>query len=374
MSSNDTLPPRISNTPPSIDTSFDENSNNSKSAEDFNQFHLDDSDLVVENKADDIEIDFFRKEDRSDTLTEDKVEVEQNNEDSCLEHQIDNEEEEKKIEDPFLEPKKEDIFVFHQIDEEEEKKIADPFVEQQIHDEEEKKVDDLFKFPDEDDSCNLSDDKLKTIIENFKISSIESTTNLTNFEQQEFQETSNWDPFGEDNREENGGDWATFDAQTVENKFEAETPIKTEIEKQMIVQEEEEDDWDNFVSIEKENIALVVEDSKKNEEIYFENFLLNASKLFEKSIESEKSFHLDDSIHVDEKYLFETKYVNDAWNKLVDYKNSNSLKFVWRGSKIEEYYLNSINIDKKNVNTTSRLLDVRKFFFSIHYLISFLFF
>jgi hypothetical protein len=327
MSLNDTLPPRISNTPPSIDTSFDdENSNNSKSAEDFNKFHLDDSDLIVENKVDDIEIDFIRKEDRSDTLTEDKVEVEQNNEDSCVEQKI---------------------------DEEEEKKIEDPFVEQQIDEEEEKKIEDSFKFPDEDDSFNLSDDKLK------KISSNESTTKLSNFEQQEFEETSNWDPFGGDNREENEGDWATFDAQTVENKFEVETPITTETEKQMIEEEEEEDDWDNFVSIENENIVLVVEDNKKNEEIYFENFLLNASKLFEKSIESEKSFYLDDSIHVDEKYLFETKYVNDAWNKLVDYKSSNSLKFVWRGSKIEEYYLNSINIDKKNVNTTSRLLDVR---------------
>ena len=298
MSSNDILPPRISNTPPPIDTSFDDE--NSKSAEDFTNYHLDDSDLVGDTKVDDIaelEIDDENLEkERSNTLTKEEIEDEEESNEM------------KKIEG------------------------------------------DSFKYPDpEDDSFNLSDDKLKTIIENFKISSNDEsgTTQIEKEEESFFQqepqeeqkeESSNWDPFGEDNNNQNkneANDWAAFDEQ-IENK-------------------EEEDDWDNFVSVQE----AVVEDSRKNEEIYFDTFIRNASKLFEKSIESEKSFETDESIQVDENYLFEANYVKDAWNKLVDYKNSNSLKFIWRGSKIEEFYLNSINIDKKNVNTTSRLLDVR---------------
>ena len=349
-----TVPPRISNTPPPIDSSFEESSsNNSKSAEE--NFHLDDSDCIDNTKLDEIlatnEIETstdIAARDRLETLSFVEAESSIQSENTTRER---------------VETIKQDEG--DQVETVIDECInTDGFSLKSIENDANSQDEDLF---------NLSDDKLKTIIENFKISSSvdvvpeTSSNNEEFFEKQEHQPieedskfASDWDPFAENVSENNNADdWAAFEGPSDnQSSFLAfQTPsvdLFVQSEDQVVKEEEkmeEEEEWDNFVSIENVTSEAAAVDN-------FENFLINARKLFEKSIEAEKEFETDGGAHVEEKYLFETEYVNEAWNKLLDYKNSDSLKFVWRGSKFEEFYLNSINIDKKNVNTTSRLLDV----------------
>jgi hypothetical protein len=338
------VPPRISNTPPPIDSSFDETSSNSKSTDDFNQLNLDDSDIV--DKEQNISFDIDVVKDRSETLTNDSCDKTFEAVNNVLKASNDDTEE---------------------------------------NNEESGEWAALDTMKDEEDSFNLSDDKLKIIIENFNISSdVPIDKNFVD---------SDWDPFGgnTESTEENAGDWAAFDDFSNEksaineenldknsdlfNDFKSEVTEEPESQQKLdidegitnecddnVVQEgnfdnndDDDDDWDNFVSV--ENHVEVQTDQllssvgiNDKDEAYYEHFMRNVDRMFEKALEKETIFEANDGFQVDEDYLFKTKDVTDEWNKLLDFKNSDCLKFVWRGSKIEEFYLNSINIDRKNVN------------------------
>ena len=380
------VPPRISNTPPPIDSSFEEGSNNSKSAEDFNNnLHLDDSDIIDNAKLDDVSVvavsnDGYLDEnlrERSDTITNEILES-------------------NKVEGTsFCDNAKLDVISVDadsfsnnaNIEEREPSNTILYEIEEEIKVESKEEVTSLSSVTleqnKEEDSFNLSDDKLKTIIDNFKISSADTVLQEETvfFKDEAIKNESEWNPFG---GESNDSDWAAFETVNNDNvsdfKLESEAvkdekPVLFESNSES-VKAADDDDWDNFVSIDNTENYLNQEpikvqeaetqqpviDAKKNDEIYFENFIANVSNVFatvtnvyEKKFEENN----DQILNQEENYLFKDKAITDQWNTLLDFKNSESLKFVWRNSKIEELYLNSINIDKKIVNTTSRLLDVR---------------
>lgn len=416
MSTEAVVPPRISNTPPPIDSSFDESSNNSKSADDIN-LNLDDSCNNNNNNDESVSANVslpimdddnirppsplppsspssltkavhindeiaLETKDRSLTITNDDL----SNESSTTDHDVnvtptDNQCETKSI-----------VMTASPSNEDFNKK--------------------------EEDECNLTDDKLNNIIQNFHIDDFFNSDNTnenqeeqTNLKQQLNLFDNEWNPFGDDGgntmannndvNNQNQDDWANFGSnnetnqQLVDENLDffneindksKEINIKTSLddffsggldEKSEVKMEnvdetsnkmakiesdigatvnDDDDDWDNFVSVDtQENILETIpSDLEVN---------LNSVKAqVEEPVSVAAASILTTEVENDA-YLESKKELEEYWRNLDDEIDRLFEKLVPKGSIEEELSAEDIdyNDEKNNVFLSAEFNDqIRK--------------